>query len=62
MLNCGLKHYIRKSFQHYARGWDKNYIDNKTLITDSYGTTKNVRQYFEYKFDEPFKFDRDFMY
>ncbi|WP_413786459.1 DUF6434 domain-containing protein [Psychrobacter sp. NG254] len=37
-------------------------MDNKTLITDSYRTTKNFRRYSEYKFDEPFKFNPDFTY
>ncbi|WP_443088612.1 DUF6434 domain-containing protein [Vibrio sp. T11.5] len=41
--------------------WHKNYIDDSTIITDSYKTTQNVRRYFKSKFGENFKFDRDFM-
>ena len=42
--------------------WHKNHADNKKLSIDSYKTTKNVRRYFEPKFGEPSKFNRDFMH
>lgn len=41
--------------------WHKNQIDDKTIITDTYKTTQNVRRYFKSKFGEQFRFDRSFM-
>lgn len=41
--------------------WHCNQIDKNTLITSSYKSTQNVRQYFKSQCGDGFKFDRDFM-